>query len=287
MSGQPSGAADREAPGPASLEDELLGPYLLDAAIQVRSGGSLPVLRPPWPKAQPQEIDGRVSEWLRTGEMERLARLLQNIPAALAHPAVSHAIFRLRRLAEGAEEARVVGSVWIDDEEISADICSAAQRVLLRMASAVPRGLLPDTEWTIKRTRPRGRPRRSFADRYKAEEILAEYEVMLDHLNTHRSAYRRMRGEPKAVWLDRLSTGIRQAWLQSSMSAPVDYKVSSPRLPLPESVVLRCTRQVVELVKEGRPFLDHIAYTLVGQGTRREPASVRHLVQVARRQKGV
>ena len=150
---------------------------------------------------------------------------------------------------------------------------------------------------TVNRTRPRGRPKRSLSDQEDAQTIFAESELMLDDLRTHKSDYRRIRGEPEDVWIDRLEHGIRRAWAASSRSHrydskppvsddPSDYWDSGivvTEIPIPDAVVRRCVREAIELLEEGRPILDHIAYTLVGYGWRLEPNSIRSLVQEVRK----
>jgi hypothetical protein len=297
MSGKASEAGAHEASTSTPLEDALLGKPLLDLALQIRSGRTLPlVTQSPWSKIRAQAIHDKVVQCLRTGD---LAALLQTIPDALAHPLVSHWIARLRRLAECAEEAQIQGEAQIDDEVVDAEICGVAKAALLRVANALACGLLRDAEWTLKRTRRRGRPKRSWGDLYEAHYVSAEYDSVLEDLKAHRSEYRRNRGESETVWLVRLKDGIRRAWAASSMSLHVESTPSSVSVsdnpldlfdralvfsqkPLPDSVVRQCARKVVEMAGEGRPVLDHIAYTLVGHARGVAPDSIRHQVQVAR-----
>ena len=191
-----------------------------------------------------------------------------------------------------------MGGMTIDNEDVSAHTCLAAQAAFIRVVNAVARGLLHDTEWSLKRTRRRGRPKRSLSDLFDSHSIAGEYEIVLEDLRAHRPDYRRKRNEPETVWRDRLDNGIRRAWAASSMSVrisdhalrsmsddPYDQKIEIvvTRIPLPDAVVRRCSTDAIELREEGRPILDHIAYALVGHGRGLNPNSIRNCVQEVRK----
>jgi len=284
-------------------KDALLGERLLRAAKLVRSGATVPALdQIRWSNAVRDGLDA----WLRTGEFDPLLRLLETEPETLSHPGIAMLTKRLLRLSRKVEEEELVGGgLQLHDEAapLPWGTCKAAAQVLEQLASAVVSGLFQKPGWRVVPPVKRGRPGRTLSEISEASMILGDYEELLEYLRERKQDLKRAKGESKDRWETRLAQLIRRAWTESGIgiegrtvpSEPVSARVQDQAdpfdifgndviehvpLPLPDEEAENCARAAAG---ERSASLDHIAYFLVGYLWKKEPRTIRHYVEIARK----
>ena len=249
-----------------SVEDLLLHPKNLEYANKLRAGKTLtyPTKTTLTLNSTPQlvfEIQNHLVAWLKTGDIEQLARLLKDIPQALALPEVWEQVFYLSRLRclASEEDCDLWGGVAAaPDQEtlLPRGVKPAAKDALARLLTAWVQGVLPRyTVEPIKDTKRRGAPKK--VDPFEEGDLINDFGELLEKLNQRPAMdCRRKEGETLDAWIERTAKVVqdvhldRAFWYHNLPLRPgldmIQGMFTTPASPLPQAEALNIARQAVQ-----------------------------------------
>lgn len=231
-----------------SVEDLLLHPKNLEYAKKLRAGKTLP----PYPTKTTltlnstlqlaSEIQNHLVAWLKTGDIEQLARLLKDIPQALALPEVWEQVFYLSRLRclASEEDCDLWGGVAAaPDQEtlLPRGVKPAAKDALARLLRAWVQSILPGyTVERIKYPKRRGAPRKT--SEQDALELLSEVETLLEKMDKRPAmCFKQRKDETREDLIERTARLVQELysdswWSLVSYSLPDDPEVDASGKPI-------------------------------------------------------
>jgi len=255
---------------PSISPDTLITPYLLGFAKKLRAGKkiafdqkfSVPCT---WGEEELERIHNGIRQWLKHGDFQLLAKLLQNEPKRIVHPIIMGQIQRLSNLANRFE----VNDSFLDEYYVDyvdqhrvrqghgplfpPGTRHAARKALLTLFQGLWDGLGSGGVLYVKAKTIHGRP--TDCDRSELEELLEDYNdlrmILGDEAEpTQATEYplRRMSRESKSEFLKRITVLVQQIHLQSKYLKQFysrDERIYCVEKPLPQRIARLIANQAI------------------------------------------
>lgn len=211
------------------IEDHLWHPDNLELAKHLRDGGTLRSTHQPTTKTRvelewAQRVKQQVRSALKTGDIEKLAQLLQEDPYAIALPVVFRQVFHLRTFqhkldVEAVREMEEMGGGPHPDQPIlPAGTRQAARKALQRLLSAWVGSMLPG--WTIHPIKvPKRSGRKLKIPEHETQRDLMDFTDLYEKLRKYpTSAFSPQQGESRDDFLKRVAQLVQELHMDSPES---------------------------------------------------------------------
>lgn len=200
--------------------DELIHPYVLKHAKNLRAGKGIAfdqkfAVPYTWNAEELERIHNGIREWLKHGDFQILAKLLQDEPRRVSHTVIMLQLNRLKSLTHALEKTDTDLEFYID-EEVNGPLFpqgtrQAARNALLTIFQGMWNAFSPGTLF-VKQRKKRGPPR-DWQD-WEIEGFLEDdYNPLmehLEHLELETDDLSRVHGESQTAYLNKLTQVVRQ-----------------------------------------------------------------------------